>query len=918
MSFSKDRDVLLIDGSGFIFRAFYAIPYLTNGHGFPTNALFGFAKMLEKVLAQFDPKFVGVVFDSARENFRHELYSAYKANRVELPPELALQMPYFRPLCEALGIPTFGTVGYEADDIIGTIANTVSEPVVIVTGDKDFAQLVNDRIILFDPAKDRWGDVMQITEAYEGVTPAQFIDYLSLVGDTSDNIPGVKGIGPKGAAQLLNHFGSVEAILSRIDEITEIKAIRSRNTIINALKEHRKELELSRVLAAIKCDVPLQTVCGKEIGSGRDVVTVLVRREPHLDDLSELVTRFEFKDLFSSYFVDKSEIQREHFESITIWKEDIDAFFERLSRLEVLAFDVETTSLNAREASVVGVSFCIEMGKAYYIPCGHVRTILGDGSDELDRQIPWEELRKYLKKLFEEQRIKVVGQNCKYDLSVMTTCGVVISEVYFDTMIAAWVMYPDRQSYGMDKLAHDLLGYSCISFDQVVGSNQTFAEVTISSATRYAAEDAWVTWRLYEYLEKKLKEHALDSPFFEFEMPLVPVLRDMELRGIALDKGVLEGLGREWRDVLLGYEERIYRVAGTRFNLNSPIQLSEIMYGKLGLPTKGIKKTQKGYSTDSSALEKLARNYELPELMLAYRHLHKLLTTYVEAIPRQVDPLTGRIHSNFRQTGTGTGRLSSSDPNLQNIPIATAEGRRIRQAFVAAPGYVFVAADYSQIELRLLAHLSGDESLLESFRADQDIHTSTARELLRIAPGVEVTKEQRRIGKTMNFGIIYGMSAFRLGQELGIPIGEAQNYIDTYFSRYKGVKVYFDECKQQAESHDEVRTISGRRRVLTEISGIGERDTGFLNRVALNAPIQGSAADVVKFAMIRMYRVIREQSLDAHLVLQVHDELIYEVNSLIASEFKKTLKDCMENVIELRVPLRVEVSQGTDWDEAGR
>jgi len=918
MSFSKNSDVLLIDGSGFIFRAFYAIPYLTNSHGFPTNALFGFAKMLEKVLAQFDPKYVGVVFDSARENFRHDIYPAYKANRVELPPELALQMPYFRPLCEALGIPTFGTIGYEADDIIGTIASTVSEPVVIVTGDKDFAQLVNDRIVLFDPAKDRWGDSKQIAEAYEGVTPAQFVDYLSMVGDTSDNIPGVKGIGPKGAAQLLNHFGTVDELLSRIDEVAEVKAIRGRNTIINALKEHRSELELSRVLAAIKCDVPLDAVCGKVIGSAKDAVTVLVRREPHLDELSELITRFEFKDLFSSYFAEKSEKNISHFESITIWKEDVHRFFDDVSRFSVVAFDVETTSLNAREASVVGVSFCADMQKAYYIPCGHVRTILGDNHEELVRQISWEVLRKYLKSLFEERRVKVVGQNSKYDLSVLTTCGVEIPELHFDTMIAAWVIYPDRQSYGMDRLAHDLLGYSCISFDQVVGSNQTFAEVPISSATRYAAEDAWVTWRLYEYLEKKLREHALDTPFFEVEMPLVPVLKDMELRGIALNKGVLEGLGREWRDVLLGYEERIYGVAGTRFNINSPLQLSEIMYGKLGLPTKGIKKTQKGYSTDSSALEKLAKNYELPELMLAYRHLHKLLTTYVEALPKQVDSVTGRIHSSFRQTGTGTGRLSSSDPNLQNIPIATAEGRRIRQAFVAAPGYIFVAADYSQIELRLLAHLSDDESLLASFRADQDIHTSTARELLRIAPGIEVTKEQRRIGKTMNFGIIYGMSAFRLGQELGIPVGEAQSYIDTYFSRYQGVKAYFDECKRQAESQGEVRTLSGRRRVLTEIAGIGERDTGFLNRVALNAPIQGSAADVVKLAMIRMYRVIRERCLDAHLVLQVHDELIYEVDRPLAQEFEKTLRDCMEHVIELKVPLRVEVSQGADWDEAGR
>lgn len=918
MSFAKNSDVLLIDGSGFIFRAFYAIPYLTNSHGFPTNALFGFAKMLEKVLTEFDPKYVGVVFDSARENFRHDIYPAYKANRVALPPELAPQMPYFRPLCEALGIPTFGTIGYEADDIIGTIARTVSEPVVIVTGDKDFAQLVNERITLFDPAKDRWGDVKQVTESYEGVTPAQFVDYLSIVGDASDNIPGVRGIGPKGAAQLLNHFGTVDELLSRIDEIAEIKAIRGKNTIITALKEQQSELKLSRVLAAIKCDVPLEAVCGKVIGSGEDTTLALVRRDPRLGDLSELITRFEFKDLFSSYYKEKSDRGQVEFEPVTIWKDDIPQFFAEMSQCEVVAFDLETTSLNAREASVVGVSFCADLNKAYYVPCGHVRTILSNDDSERDRQVTWEVLREYLKNLFQEHRVRVVGQNCKYDLSVMTNCGLDIPDVYFDTMVAAWVMYPDRQSYGMDKLAHDLLGYSCISFAQVVGSHSTFAQVTINGATKYAAEDAWVTWRLYENLVGKLKEQALDVAFFQVEMPLVPVLKDMELRGITLDKSVLEGLGREWRDVLLGYEDRIYSMAGARFNINSPLQLSEIMYVKLGMPTKGIKKTQKGYSTDSSALEKLAKDYELPALMLAYRHLHKLLTTYVEALPKQVDTTTGRIHSSFRQTGTGTGRLSSSNPNLQNIPIATAEGRRIRRAFVAAPGYVFIAADYSQIELRLLAHLSEDERLISSFKADEDIHSFTARELLRIPPAVEVTKEQRRIGKTMNFGIIYGMSSFRLGQELGIPVREAQTYIDTYFARYHGVKAYFDECKRQAESQGEVRTLSGRRRVLTEIAGIGDRDTGFLNRVALNAPIQGSAADVVKLAMINMYGVIKEQRLNAYLVLQVHDELIYEVDVAIAPDFQKTLRECMEHVIELKVPLRVDVTQGVDWGDAGR
>jgi DNA polymerase-1 len=909
MRFNPETDVLLIDGSGFIFRAFYAIPYLTNSHGFPTNALYGFGRMLDKLLMDFRPRWVSVIFDYERENFRHKIFPEYKANRVQLPEELAWQMPYFSPLCESLGIATYAVKGYEADDVIGTLATRLDRPVTIVTGDKDFAQLVSDRVMLFDPAKDRWSGINEIVESYGGVTPANFVDYLAIVGDSSDNIPGVKGIGPKGAIALINHFGTIESCVNRLAEVRSIAGLRGKDKIVQALGEQSEQLGLSKILATIKTDVPLDQSVGDD-----NLVKYLERREPDVDDLRDCLSRFEFKDLFTSIVNNRLNRDNVKFESITIWRDQLADLYTSLLSEDELVVDVETTSLDPYEARVVGVALCCDETKAYYIPCGHEINILSD-HDEIDKQVEWPLVKDFLIKLFKGRSVKFIGQNCKFDISILEKHGVSIENVYFDTMIAAWMIYPDRQSYSMDRLASDLLGYSCVTYNEVIGDNESMAQVSIADATKYAAEDAWVAFRLYRLLSARLVELKLDEPFYKIEMPLVAILKEMELRGMLVDVRILGDLARQWREELCVLEEQIFNLSGTSFNINSPQQLAEVLFDRLNLSTKGIKKTKKGFSTDSGSLEKLSFQHELPGVILAYRHLFKLLTTYAEALPKQVKRVTGRIHSTFRQTGTGTGRISSSDPNLQNIPVATPEGRRIRQAFVATPGYIIVAADYSQIELRLLAHLSGDLLLIEAFESNSDVHEITARELFGISELAPVSKEERRIGKTINFGIIYGMSAFRLSRELGIAVNEAEHYIDKYFKRYEGVKAYFDRCKQEAESLGEIRTLLGRRRVLTDISGASERDVGFLARVALNAPIQGSAADIVKLAMIEMKKAINEHSFDAFLLLQIHDELMYEV--LIEQEkvFVECLKRCMEQVFRLKVPLKIDVESGYNWDD---
>lgn len=912
--FSAENTFVLVDGSGFIFRAFFAIPHLTTSNGFPTNALFGYTRMLGKLLNDLSPGRCVVIFDAARENFRHQIYEAYKANREQMPDSLKPQIPYFAKISEAFGLQTYKVEGYEADDLIGTLAkhlNAIGGNVIIVTGDKDLAQLVNPHTVIFDPMKDVWFDEAAVLEKY-GVAPHQFVDYLALLGDASDNIPGVKGIGPKSAAALLQHFGSVQELADRVTEIKDMKGVRGRDKLADIISESGQQLEISYQLAQIKCDIDLCEIFNGDICVD-DLYSLLQRGQPNSDLVNELSRVLEFADLLGSLAAPEAQIvdSESDFAVHVVLEDCFQDFLQRLEGKVEWSFDLETTSLDFHEAQIVGVSFCLGEDEGFYIPCGHCdsqgRPIAG--------QIKVNRLLDSLRGFFEDPAISKVGQNLKYDCSILYNHGISVRGLSFDTMLAAYLLSPDSPNFKLDVLARDYLNYVCVSYNDVVGELEGFAYVPLDAAAHYATEDAVVAWRLRMVLEPKLKEARLEQVFREIEMPLVDLLARMEMKGILLDAGVLQQAAQEWGEELFRLQEELYGVVGHEFNINSTKQLSKILFEDMSISTKGVKKTKTGFSTDSSVLEKLAPFHEVPRLVLEYRLLNKLRTTYVDALPKQV-ARTGRIHSSFRQTGTGTGRLSSSEPNLQNIPIATQQGRRIRQAFVAPRGYAFVAADYSQVELRILAHLSGDERLIAAFRNGLDIHEQTAREILGISPTQEVDKAQRRLGKTINFGIIYGMGAYRLGQELGIPFGEARSYIQRYFDRYPGVSRFFDECKRAATEQGEVRTIFGRRRLISELTRASS-DKGFLERVAMNAPIQGSAADIVKLAMIRVDAAIKSSSCTAELVLQVHDELIYELPDQEVEGFRQLLRETMSSVMVLAVPLEVEVRTASSWNELG-
>jgi DNA polymerase-1 len=912
--FSAENTFVLVDGSGFIFRAFYAIPHLTTSNGFPTNALFGYTRMLGKLLNDLSPERCVVIFDAARENFRHQIYDAYKANRDQMPDSLKPQIPYFAKISEAIGLQTYKLEGYEADDLIGTLAqslNAIGGNVIIVTGDKDLAQLVNSRTVIFDPMKDAWFDEAAVFEKY-GVAANQFVDYLALLGDASDNIPGVKGIGPKSAAALLQHFGSVQGVVSRVGEIRELKGLRGKEKLEALISESCGQLEVSYQLAQIKCDIDLQEIFQQDMCAD-DLYSLLQRGQPNAQLVNELSRDLEFADLLGSLAAPQVQIADSNSDFVVhvVLEDCFDDFLGRLEEKVEWCFDLETTSLDFHEAQIVGVSFCLGEDEGFYIPCGH-----RDSEGQLvTGQVHVERLCDALRPYFENPSIRKVGQNLKYDCSILYTHGVSVKGLSFDTMLAAYLLSPDSPNFRLEVLAREYLNYGCVSYSDVVGDLESFAFVSLDAAAHYAAEDAVVAWRLRTVLEPKLREARLERVFHEIEMPLVDLLARMEMKGVLLDISLLQQASEEWGEELFRLEQELYGMVGHEFNVNSTKQLSKILFEDMSISTKGVKRTKTGFSTDSSVLEKLAPFHEVPRLVLEYRLLNKLRTTYVDALPKQVAS-TGRIHSSFRQTGTGTGRLSSSDPNLQNIPIATAQGRRIRQAFVAPRGYAFVAADYSQIELRILAHLSGDERLISAFRDGLDIHEQTAREILGVSSTQEVSKAQRRLGKTINFGIIYGMGAYRLGQELGIPFGEARSYIQRYFDRYPGVSRFFDECKKAATEQGEVRTLFGRRRLISELTRASS-DKGFLERVAMNAPIQGSAADIVKLAMIRVDAAIKSASCPAELVLQIHDELIYELPEQDVGEFQRLLGETMSSVLVLAVPLEVEVSTASSWNGLG-
>lgn len=912
------KKVYIVDGSGYIFRAYYGVSPLTTKDGFPTNALYGFTRMLGRLLQDSSATNVFVVFDAGRKTFRNDLYPEYKANRSECPEDLLPQMPFFREISRALGLQVLEAPGYEADDIIGTLVKRYEDAgceIVIVTGDKDLSQLVDARVTIWDTMKDKHFGREGVIEKF-GVPPEKVVELLALTGDTSDNIPGVKGIGPKTATQLIEKFGDVESVIANVEAIKNDPSIRGRAKIAEAIEQGVELLRMSRRLVEIMKDAPFTVeVENSEQNvselSSEELLSASARREPVGETLSALFSRFEFTSLLKEMKLDiKPQKQTDPAgEYRTVYKDEFPSWLSALKEQEIFAFDLETTSLDPFEAKLVGVSFCWNSKEAFYIPLGH--TTVPEGKEQLSS----EEFLNALRDVFVSEHWKKCGQNLKYDLNVLGVHGIEVKGVTFDTMVAAYIINPDKNAFNMTALAKEFLSKDVIEYEELSGVATGFADVTIEDATRYSAEDAHIAWLLMEKLQPMLEERDLISIFSTIEMPLVPILSRLERAGVKIDTDLLARMSEEFGTELDEIRGNLVGMAGTDFNLNSPKQLAEILFGKLGISTKGVKKTKTGFSTDSSVLEMLSAYHDFPKEVLRYRMLFKLKSTYIDSLPTQISHVTGRLHSKFNQTVAATGRLSSSEPNLQNIPIQSKEGRRIRGAFVAEKGRVIISADYSQIELRILAHMSGDKNFIQAFIDGTDIHTKTAREILQIPEGEAVPAEMRRMGKTLNFGIIYGMSGFRLGKELGIPLREADSYIQTYFNRYPGIKEFFARLENDAATLGEVSTIFGRKRMIA-LADMSGRDKGFQNRIAVNAPIQGTAADIVKLAMLKIDEVIRKESLPLLMTLQVHDELVFECDEGFAQQAAEIIKREMENVTVLRAPLRAEVGIALNWEEA--
>ncbi|MCB9030314.1 MAG: DNA polymerase I [Deltaproteobacteria bacterium] len=903
--------VYLVDGSGYIFRAYYAVAPLTTSDGFPTNALYGYTRMLIKLLNDAESEHVVIVFDTAAKNFRHALYDQYKANRAECPEDLAKQMPYFRDISRALGLQVLEKEGYEADDIIGALAHKLSNAdieTIIISGDKDLMQLVTEKVTIWDAMKDKHIGFKEVREKF-GVTPDKVVEVLALMGDSSDNIPGVAGIGPKTAQQLIEKYNDIESVIAAIDEIRDSKGLRNKKKIADAIEADPEILRLSRKLVEIDINMPLtinsngETLMLSELENSK-LADVLVRKEPRDDLLSEFAEKFEFSSLFSELNLNSHSIQKEERDYKTVLEADFDLFIEKLKAQELIAFDIESTSLNVLEAEIVGLSFCWNSKEAFYVPIGH------NEQGQVERAYAIQALSEILG----DKKIKKCGQNLKYDISVLSRIGVEVRGVYFDTMLAGYLINPDRRSNNLTALAGDYLSMNLLEYDQVIADKKCFSEVSIADATYYAAEDAHVAFLLMERLAPILKERDLENVFYNIEIPLISVLSKMEMTGVALDVSFLNQLSVEYGERLDKIRKELFELAGEEFNMNSPKQLSVILFDKLGISTKGLKKTKTGaISTSQAVLEQLRDEHPLPAKILEYRSLFKLKNTYIDVLPEQVSKITHRLHTKYNQAVTGTGRLSSSDPNLQNIPIRTEEGKKIRKAFIAPKGRKLIVADYSQIELRILAHLSEDQNLIQAFLDGTDIHTKTAREILHLGDDEQVTSDERRMGKTINFGIIYGMSGFRLGRELGIPIGVANEYIENYFNQYPGVKAYFDQIEEDARTKGFVTTLFGRKRNTADIDATG-RDRDFVMRAALNAPIQGTAADLIKLAMIEVSDAIIGKPIS--MTMQVHDELVFECDDDYLDKARELVVDTMEGVADLRVPLKVDVNLGINWNEA--
>lgn len=888
----KRKTIYLIDGSSYIHRAYHAIRGLSNSKGLPTNAVFGFTRMILKLIEDRTPEYVAVLLDARGPTFRHKMYKDYKANRPPMPDDMQIQLPYIREVMEGFNLPAIEIQGYEADDLIGTLARqaeTGGFSVVMVTGDKDFMQLVTDQSIIWDPMKEKTTDRHAIKESL-GLEPPQVIDMMGLSGDSSDNIPGVPGIGQKTALDLIKTFGSLENLFEQVDKITAKK--QKENLIL-----HKDQAFLSRKLAKIDTSVPISF----------DPEQFKIKA-PDKARLFHLFKALEFRQLQQSFsrLTDPNEKNYQ----VILDMDSLSSLIEQLQTAEVFAIDTETTSKDPMRAQLVGLSFSITPDQAFYIPCAHDYP----GSPE---QLEIAEVLNRLKPVLENPGIKKVGQNIKYDWMVLFRHGVNLAGVMFDTMLASYLINPSKRAHSLEQIAMDFLDHRCITFQEVAGKgkNASFARVCLEKAVPYACEDADVTLKAYHVLWPILREIGLLELFEKVEMPLVRTLMDMEMRGVLVDTEKLQGLSKSFEYQLDQIEEKIYSIAGEQFNIKSSQQLGRILFEKLRLPVQ--KKTQKktGNSTDVDVLTTLADHHELPALILRHRSLAKLKSTYADALIELINPETGRIHTSYNQTVTATGRLSSSEPNLQNIPIRTDEGREIRSAFIPQKGWSLISADYSQIELRILAHYSNDRILIQAFMDNEDIHTRTATEVFQL-PSSLITPELRRQAKVINFGIIYGMSPYGLSRELGISQKMAKTYIDKYFARYNGVKEFIDRAIEDARETRKTSTLLNRIRLLPDIDSPHKNVRLFAERTAVNTPIQGTAADLIKLAMINVHAAFNERSLKAAMLLSVHDELVFEVPPEEMDEVKKLVKEIMEGVWRLKVPLRVNIACGKNWAEA--
>jgi DNA polymerase-1 len=896
--------LVLVDGSSYLYRAFHALPPLTNSRGEATGAVKGVTSMVRRLCKDYPDSPVVVVFDAKGKTFRDEIFAEYKANRPPMPDELREQVQPIHDIVRAMGLPLLCEPGVEADDVIGTLARQASEQgraVVISTGDKDMAQLVNEHTTLVNTMTDTTLDEAGVKEKF-GISPSLIIDFLALMGDKVDNIPGVPGVGEKTALALLQGLGGLEDIYGSLDKVAEL-GFRGAKTMAGKLEAERDKALLSYELATIKTDVPLDDA-PEEFHNG----------EPDKDALVELFTRLEFKGWLEEVLGEgdaQPVVPVDASYAVVTDSEEFAAWVQRLEDAELFAVDTETTSLDYMRAEVVGVSFAVEEGDAAYVPVAHDYP----GAPE---QLGRDTVLAALKPLLEDPQRAKVGQNLKYDASVLANHDITLRGIRFDTMLESYVLDSTGTRHDMDSLALKYLGQKTVHFEDIAGKGAkqlTFNQIPLEQAGPYAAEDADITLRLHNALWPRLQEEAsLVSVFDEIELPLVPVLSRIERQGALLSRELLARQSGELEQRLQELEAQAHDLAGQPFNLGSPKQIGEILFEKLSLPV--IKKTPKGApSTAEEVLVELALDYPLPKLLLEHRSLSKLKSTYTDKLPEMINPDTGRVHTSYHQAVTATGRLSSSDPNLQNIPIRTEEGRRIRQAFIAPEGYRIVAADYSQIELRIMAHLSGDDGLLAAFKQGLDVHRATAAEVFDVGLD-EVSGDQRRKAKAINFGLIYGMSAFGLARQLHLGRNEAQEYIDRYFQRYPGVQDYMDRTRALAHEQGYVETLFGRRLYLPEINARNKMRQQAAERTAINAPMQGTAADIIKKAMLAVDSWLQDDAVDAHMIMQVHDELVLEVANDQVDAVSERLCSLMSASASLDVPLLVEAGVGDNWDEA--